>query len=234
MSIEKKDEKVEGFMSGFKKLLTETFGTKQNFKEAKLTDGTIVAYEGDMPMEGMEIYVIPSDGSEKLPAPDGVHTLEDGTQIEVVAGKITKVVAAAPMSTEKPSASVPETEAAAKRIVESTIKETVFTKDEVTKLVTDLKSDFSAQLESVKKESTTAIETLTSANEALTKEVATAKAEAEKVKTQFSAFATETAKLIQEFGGAPQKKEEKKQAEFNNEKPKPISMDEFRNKYIKQ
>ncbi len=234
MSIEKKNEKVDGFMAGFKKLLTETFGAKQNFAEAKLKDGTVIYYEGDMPVEGLEVWVMPSDGSEKLPAPDGVHVMEDGTQLEVVAGKITKVVAAAPMSTETPTASVPETEAAAKRIVESTIKETVFTKDEVTKLVTDLKAEFTAQFEAHKKESTTSIETLTSANEALTKEVATAKAEAEKVKTQFSAFATETAKLIEEFGGKPAVKPVAKTAEFNNDKPKPMTMAEWKEKYVKQ
>src|SRR3990167_4959790 len=104
MATEKKDEKVEGFMSGFKKLLVETFGAKQNFKEAKLKDGTVIYYEGDMPMEGLEVWVIPTDGSEKLPAPDGVHALEDGTQLEVVAGKITKVVGVEPMNNDKPTA----------------------------------------------------------------------------------------------------------------------------------
>lgn len=234
---EKKDEKVEGFMAGFKKLLTETFGAKQNFKEAKLKDGTVIYYEGDMPVEGLEVWVIPTDGTDKLPAPDGVHTLEDGTQLEVVAGKITKVVAAAPMSTEAPTDTptvVPATEAAAKRIVESTIKETVFTKEEVDAKINAVTDAFNEKFEAHKKETETTISTLTKANENLTKEVATSKAETEKFRNQLNTFVADTTKLIGEYGAQPEKAVEKKPAEFNKEKKPVETIDEWREKWVKK
>lgn len=227
-------KKVETFMDKMKTLIVESF-SKKTFAEVKLKDGTVIAYDGDMPMEGMEVWVIPSDGTDKLPAPDGVLVLEDGSQIEVVAGKITKVAPAEAMKTDAGTTqSIPETEAAAKRIVESTIKETVFTKDEVTAKIKEVTDSFTAQFDAHKKESTDSITALTSANEALTKELATAKAETETVKNQFSKFSTDTLEILKEFGGQPPKKEEKKPAEFTSEKSKVPSMAEFKAKYIKQ
>ena len=81
------DKKIETFFGGLKKLIVDHFGA-QKFKETKLKDGTVIYYEGEMPVEGIEVWVIPSDGTENLPAPDGVHELEDGTKIEVYQGKL--------------------------------------------------------------------------------------------------------------------------------------------------
>ena len=68
--------------------LLKTLFTKQVFKDAKLKDGTIVSAESFEP--GQDLMIIDEEGN-KIPAPDGEHTLEDGTSIEVSGGKITEV-----------------------------------------------------------------------------------------------------------------------------------------------
>lgn len=70
------------------KLLKQLF-TKQNFADAKLNDGTIVSAEAFEP--GQDLFIIDEAG-EKLPAPDGEHTLEDGTKIMVEGGKIKELI----------------------------------------------------------------------------------------------------------------------------------------------
>lgn len=66
------------------KLLKQLF-TKTNFADAKLQDGTIVSAEAFEP--GQDLFIIDEAG-EKLPAPDGEHTLEDGSKVVVKDGKI--------------------------------------------------------------------------------------------------------------------------------------------------
>jgi len=68
--------------------LLKTLFTKQVFKDAKLQDGTIVSAEAFEP--GQELMIIDEAGN-KTPAPDGEHTLEDGTEVYVVGGLIDRV-----------------------------------------------------------------------------------------------------------------------------------------------
>lgn len=70
------------------KLLKQLF-TKQNFADAKLSDGTIVSAEAFEP--GQDLFIIDEAG-EKLPAPDGEHTLEDGTKVMIEGGKIKELI----------------------------------------------------------------------------------------------------------------------------------------------
>lgn len=58
------------------------------FAEAKLVDGTIVKVEGDL-VEGAAVKVVTEEA--EIPAPDGVHELEDGTKVETKDGVIVKV-----------------------------------------------------------------------------------------------------------------------------------------------
>lgn len=222
--------KVEKFMESFKKLIQE-FASPQKFKEAKLKDGTTVTYDGDMPMERMEIWVIPAEGGDNLPAPDGVHELEDGTQVEVVAGKITKVVAPAAMSTPPVATAVPETEAVAKRLIESHVKETVYSKQEVEDKLKAIADGF----ETYKSETEKTLSAFKSENETLTKALGEAKAETATVKANFSKFSTETLAMLKEFGGEPQVPESKKKpAEFQSEKPElkaALADQEFKKRY---
>jgi len=62
---------------------------KEIFLDAKLVDGTVVKVEGDSLAEGAKVVVVTEDA--EIPAPDGVHELEDGTKIETKDGIIAKI-----------------------------------------------------------------------------------------------------------------------------------------------
>lgn len=62
---------------------------KEIFVDAKLVDGTQIKVEGDSLMEGAKVVVVTAEG--EIPAPSGVHELEDGTKIETMEGVITKI-----------------------------------------------------------------------------------------------------------------------------------------------
>lgn len=62
---------------------------QQIFVDAKLEDGTQIRVEGDSLVEGAKVVVVTEEG--ELPAPDGVHTLEDGTKVETKEGVIAMI-----------------------------------------------------------------------------------------------------------------------------------------------
>lgn len=62
---------------------------EHQFKEAKLKDGTIVQYEGELNV-GTALNVIDA-GGQVSPAPDGTHELEDGTLVTTEAGFVTDI-----------------------------------------------------------------------------------------------------------------------------------------------
>jgi hypothetical protein len=64
---------------------------KEIFVEAKLKDGTIVKVEGEGLAEGAAVKVITEEMPEGIAAPDGLHMLEDGTEIETKEGLITSI-----------------------------------------------------------------------------------------------------------------------------------------------
>jgi translation initiation factor IF-2 len=72
----------------FEKIQKLLFG-EQKMAEAKLADGTIIQWEGDL-VEGAAINVIAEDGNT-TPAPDATHELEDGTKITTVGGLVTSI-----------------------------------------------------------------------------------------------------------------------------------------------
>lgn len=72
------------------KVLKQLF-TKQNFADMKLVDGTIVSAEAFEP--GQDLFILDESG-ERIPAPEGEHTLEDGTKVIVKEGKIDTIVKA--------------------------------------------------------------------------------------------------------------------------------------------
>jgi hypothetical protein len=59
--------------------------------EATLADGTMVATPQDEIAVGAELYIVPADGSEPTVAPDGEHTLADGSIVVVAEGLITEI-----------------------------------------------------------------------------------------------------------------------------------------------
>jgi hypothetical protein len=84
---------------------SEIVSVKEIFIDAKLVDGTVVKVEGDSVIEGAGVKVVTADA--EIPAPDGVHELEDGSQIETKDGLIVKVVPAE-VEVESPEESVGE------------------------------------------------------------------------------------------------------------------------------
>jgi hypothetical protein len=62
--------------------------TPQKFYEAKTSQGMAVKIDGELEL-GAPIYVATEEGM--IPAPDGTHMLEDGSEIEVSDGKISKI-----------------------------------------------------------------------------------------------------------------------------------------------
>ena len=62
--------------------------TPQKFYEAKTEQGMAVKIDGELEL-GAPIYVATDEGM--IPAPDGTHMLEDGSEIEVSDGKISKI-----------------------------------------------------------------------------------------------------------------------------------------------
>lgn len=116
-------------------MLKEKFNEKkvEKFVEAKLKDGSIIRYDGETPMPGMPVMVISEQG--EMPLADGEYEMEDGTKIKVADGMIAEIipVEAAPAETpqEMGEPETAMTESAVKRIVESIVKETVFSKEEI-------------------------------------------------------------------------------------------------------
>jgi hypothetical protein len=78
---------VENFEIEVKDGKIET--VKEIFLDAKLADGTVVKVEGDSLVEGKKVVVVTEEA--EIPAPDGVHELEDGTKVETKDGLIVKV-----------------------------------------------------------------------------------------------------------------------------------------------
>ena len=74
---------------------------KEIFVEAKLKDGTVVKVEGDSLAEGAAVKVVTADVPDGIPAPDGIHILEDGTEVETKDGMIASIKQAAEASAEE-------------------------------------------------------------------------------------------------------------------------------------
>lgn len=76
-------EKLNRFLTNQADTATLTSG--------KLSDGTEIKYPGELAV-GTSVIVVTAEG--ELPAPDGEHTLEDGTIIKTEGGNITEIMAA--------------------------------------------------------------------------------------------------------------------------------------------
>lgn len=165
--------KLVSTLLAIKTVLSEAFGsqedkpsTEQKFKEVKAQDGTLLSYDGEMPMAGMPVFVLDEAG-QRLPAPDADYVLEDGSTLKVQGGVIKEVVAGqtapeaqgaegkvenaeAPATNAAPQAQTP----APKAVVESIIKEYRFQEQidelkaviaEKDKTITELTEKFTAQ-----------------------------------------------------------------------------------------
>ena len=146
-------------IEGLKKL-KEGFLNVQKFVDAKLNDGvTIIRYEGDKLDIGVPVLAVTEQGA--IAIPDGDYTLEDGTAFSIAGGVVSAVTPveepkeAEPKKEGEPAPAAAMTEAKAKSIIESVIKESHFTKDEINAMFAEavtVKESFATQkVESDKK-----------------------------------------------------------------------------------
>lgn len=134
-------------LEGLKKI-KEAFVTLQKFVDAKLADGvTIVRYEGEKLDIGVAVFVITEQGA--VEAPDADHVLEDGTMFTTVGGIVTAVM---PVEEEVEAAAkpmdAPEKKDKPKSMIESTIKESYYSKEVIDKMFENLltvKENFATQ-----------------------------------------------------------------------------------------
>jgi hypothetical protein len=80
---------------------------KEIFVDATLIDGTKIKVEGDALANGAKVVVVTEQG--EVPAPDGVHELEDGTKVETKDGMIV-MVQEVPAEAEGEAPEAPEVE----------------------------------------------------------------------------------------------------------------------------
>lgn len=153
-------DKIKEIFNGEETVAKEKVATpeteeKKKFVSATLEDGTQVEIEPEL-VEGAAVVVI-VDGNPQV-APDGSHTLADGTVIETVGGAIVSIVPAEEeVEEEMEEAPAVEEKQDVKKIVESIIKESHFVSEEkVTELVEAIKEEFNAKLEEKIKEVTDA------------------------------------------------------------------------------
>lgn len=128
---------------------------EQKFLDATLEDGTMVQIEPALEV-GAAVIVIDAEGNP-MAAPDGSHTLLDGTVIETAEGLITNIVEAEAEEVEagdeekeeEMSNDTTETqEQKVKKVVESIIKESHFAKSEaIEEAKKELREEFKAALE---------------------------------------------------------------------------------------
>ena len=119
-------------LEGLKKM-KEAFLTVQKFTDAKLKDGvTVIRYDAPKLDIGVPVMVVTEAGA--IAIPDGDYTLEDESIFTVVSGVVSEVEIKEPVDPaakpkDDPAAPTPPaamTEANAKSIIESIVKETHF------------------------------------------------------------------------------------------------------------
>lgn len=133
-------------------VVTPPVTPEKKFGEATLSDGTIIKWDGDMPLAvGTPVMVIdPTNPQGFLPAPDGDFDLQDGSKISIKDGAISVYtpVAPAPPVTPAPqmNAQFEKIEAELKEVKEN------FAKVNTEKETLEAKiTEMSAQLEANKK-----------------------------------------------------------------------------------
>lgn len=98
--------------------------------EATLEDGTVIKYDTPVLGVGSVVSVVTPEG--ELPAPDGTHTLTDGTKIEVAQGVVTSIEVPAPVAPVEPAAPVaPDMSAQFAKVEEKFSKENETLKAEI-------------------------------------------------------------------------------------------------------
>jgi hypothetical protein len=132
---------------------SQIVSVKELFVDAKLVDGTAIKVSGEGLVEGAKVVVVTEEG--EIPAPDGVHELEDGTKVETKDGIIAKIEeAVAEAEGEMPEMEGPEVEIEVKKEEEmyELVKEFVAKMGEKIKNMEEQMSSLSSDFNSFKKE----------------------------------------------------------------------------------
>ena len=138
-------------------------GMEVKLEQMMLTDG-VTSLEADAFEAGMPVMIVNEE--DRIPLPAGDYELEDGRILKVVEEGVIGSIEDAPMEEEQPSATEqPEAEVEVemeqsqpvKKTVESTVKETYFSKEEVEELkskITELEAKIVelSKVEEVKEE----------------------------------------------------------------------------------
>ena len=152
----------------------QILGMEIKLEAAKLVDGvTMVEYERLEP--GFPLFVVAEDGTTMAPAPNGEHTLEDGTTVEVdEAGMIVEV-----------SKEETEIEAEDAPIAEEDVVEVSGEEVEETKIDIGMQE---AIIEKVEEKVAEKMKAIFEAVEEVAKEIATVKEEMGAMKTKMEKF----------------------------------------------
>ena len=132
-------------LTQIKKLL----GMEVKLEQMKLDNGTVI--EAEMFEAGQAVFIV--NGQDRVALPVGEYTLEDGRILVVTTeGEIAEVKDAMP---EAPEVDVEVEQSAepaptAKKVIESTVKESHFSKEEVETLKTEIEN-LKTELASLKK-----------------------------------------------------------------------------------
>lgn len=165
-----KDSKVYKINEAFERVSLEdgTYKLKENFElevaegqitsvkeifvDAKLVDGTQIKVSGDSLVEGAKVVVVTAEG--EIPAPDGVHELEDGTKVETKDGIVAKIeeVAGDMEEGEAPEAPELEVPAGAEQEMVELVKEFVAKMGDKIKKMEEQMSSLNSEFNSFKKE----------------------------------------------------------------------------------
>lgn len=131
---------------------SQIVSVKEIFVDAKLVDGTAIKVSGEGLVEGAKVMVVTEEG--EIPAPDGVHELEDGTKVETKEGiisKIEEVVAEAP-EMESPEVEIEVSKDGMSKEMVDMLKEFIYKMGDKVKKMEEQMSTLSTDFNSFKKE----------------------------------------------------------------------------------
>ena len=131
---------------------SQIVSVKEIFVDAKLVDGTAIKVSGEGLVEGAKVMVVTEEG--EIPAPDGVHELEDGTKVETKEGiisKIEEVVAEAP-EMESPEVEIEVSKDGMSKEMVDMLKEFIYKMGDKVKKMEEQMSSLSSDFNSFKKE----------------------------------------------------------------------------------
>lgn len=154
--------------------LKAAFEDTENFEEAKLIDGTIVKWEGEL-ADGTALTVVMPEG--EVAAPDGIHELSDGTLVETAGGLVVNIEAAGQQEKDKEEEEMYDNE---------------FTEEKVSELIESAVAKYAESF-------TATLELMKSENDKLKAELAEVKNAKEEMKEEFSSTLNKVAEDLEEL-----------------------------------